>query len=55
MTDFELVDELSRIANVTVPQAIEDIRTAPVLHTRVCDRTEMEAVVKDILNIGTEQ
>ena len=55
MTDFELVDELSRIANVTVPQAIEDIRTAPVLHTRVCDRSEMEAVVKDILNIGTEQ
>lgn len=27
MTDFELVDELSRIANVAVPQAIEDIRT----------------------------
>ena len=51
MGDFELVDELSRIANVTVPQAIEDIRTAPVLHTRVCDRTEMEAVVKNILGI----
>ena len=28
MTDFELVDELSKIANVTVPQAIEDIRSA---------------------------
>lgn len=55
MTDFELVDELSRIANVTVPQAIEDIRTAPVLHTRVCDRTEMETVVKNILKIGSEQ
>ena len=32
MTDFELVDELSKISNVAVPQAIEDIRTAPVLH-----------------------
>lgn len=51
MTDFELVDELSRIANVAVPQAIEDIRTAPVLHDRVCDNTEMKAVVKDILGI----
>ena len=51
MTDFELVDELSRIANVAVPQAIEDIRTAPVLHDRVCDKTEMKAVVKDILGI----
>lgn len=51
MTDFELVDELSRISNVAVPQAIEDIRTAPVLHDRVCDKTEMKAVVKDILGI----
>ena len=51
MTDFELVDELSKIANVKVPQAIEDIRTAPVLHDRVCDKTEMKAVVKDILGI----
>lgn len=51
MTDFELVDELSRIANVAVPQAIEDIRTAHVLHDRVCDKTEMKAVVKDILGI----
>ena len=51
MTDFELVDELSRIANVAVPQAIEDIRTAPVLHDRVCDRTQMEETVKNILGV----
>ncbi len=51
MSDFELVDELSAIANVSVPQAIEDIRTAPVLHDRVCDRTEMKQTVKDILKI----
>ncbi len=51
MTDFELVDELSKIANVTVPQAIEDIRTAPVLHDTVCDKTEMKQTVKNILNI----
>ncbi len=51
MTDFELVDELSRIANVTVPQAIEDIRSAAVLHDTVCEVSEMEAVVKKFLNI----
>lgn len=51
MTDFELVDELSKIANVAVPKAIEEIRTAPVLHTRVCDRTQMKETVKDILNV----
>ena len=51
MTDFELVDELSKLANVTVPQAIEEIRTAPVLHDRICDRTEMLQTVKNILDI----
>jgi threonine synthase len=51
MSDFELVDELSKIANVTVPQAIEEIRTAPVLHDRICDRTEMLSMVKNILGI----
>ena len=51
MTDFELVDELSRIANVAVPQAIEDIRNAPVLHDRVCDSTQMEETVKNILGV----
>lgn len=50
-TDFELIDELNRLSGVKIPQAIEDIRTAPVLHDRVCDKSEMEATVKNILNI----
>ena len=51
MTDFELVDELSKIANVEVPQAIEDIRSAAILHDTVCEVDEMEATVKKFLNI----
>ncbi|MDE6318840.1 MAG: threonine synthase, partial [Lachnospiraceae bacterium] len=51
MGDFELVDELSKIGNVAVPNAIEEIRTAPVLHDNVCDKTEMKAVVKQFLGI----
>ncbi|MDE7274862.1 MAG: threonine synthase, partial [Lachnospiraceae bacterium] len=51
MGDFELVDELSRLANISVPRAIEEIRTAPVLHDTVCDREEMKAVVMKFLGI----
>lgn len=51
MDDFALVDELSRLANVKVPNAIEEIRTAPVLHDRVCDKEEMKAVVKEFLHM----
>ena len=51
MGDFELVDELSKLANVTVPKAIEEIRTAPVLHTTVCDKEDMKSVVMRFLDI----
>ena len=51
MSDFELVDELSKIANVTVPQAIEDIRSAEVLHKTECDVEDMPKTVKAFLNI----
>lgn len=50
-SDFALVDELSRLSGVKVPQAIEDIRTAPVLHDTVCETEDMCREVKKILGI----
>ena len=51
MTDFELVDELSKLANVGVPNAIDEIRTAPVLHDTVCDKDDMKSVVMKFLGM----
>ncbi|WP_346698161.1 threonine synthase [Catenibacillus scindens] len=51
MGDFELIDELSSISGVPVPKAVEEIRTAPVLHNTQCDVDEMEDTVKKWLNI----
>lgn len=51
MGDFELADELSKIANVNVPNAIEEIRTAPVLHDIQCDVDKMPDIVKEFLNM----
>ena len=51
MSDFELVDELSKLGNVAVPQAIEDIRSAAVLHDTVCEVEEMPEVVKKFLGV----
>ncbi|MCM1157304.1 MAG: threonine synthase [Bacteroidales bacterium] len=50
-SDFELVDELNQISGVKIPQAIEDIRSAAVLHNTVCDKSEMETVVRKILGL----
>jgi len=51
MSDFELVDELSKISGVIVPDAIEEIRIAPVLHNTVCEVDEMCSTIKEILEI----
>ena len=49
--DFALADELSSLSGVKLPQAVETIRTAPVLHDRVVDAPDMPEAVKDILGI----
>ena len=51
MSDFELVDELSRISGVKVPAAIEEIRTAPILHDTVVETSDMKNTVKKILGV----
>ena len=51
MSDFELIDELCKISNVAVPNAIEEIRTAPVLHKTECEKDEMKQAVKAFLNM----
>lgn len=51
MDDFALVDELSRIGNVQVPQAIEEIRTAPAVHDIQCDKSEMKQAVESFLSL----
>lgn len=51
MGDFELVDELSKLSNVPVPKAIEEIRTAPVVHDVQCDVDQMEETVRKFLKM----
>ena len=51
MDDFALADKLSEISGVKVPKAVEEIRTAPVLHDTVVDAPDMPATVKKILGI----
>ena len=51
MGDFELVDELSKIGKVAVPPAIEEIRTADILHNTVCEVEQMQDTVKSFLDI----
>ena len=49
--EFELVDEMVKISNTDEPNAVKEIRTAPVRHNNVCEVDSMEATVKNWLGI----
>ena len=51
MDDFALADALAKLSGTSVPKAVEEIRTAPVLHDCVVDAQDMPATVKKILGI----
>ena len=51
MGDFDLVDELSSLSRVAVPKAIEEIRSAPVVHDHVCEKDEMKQAVETFLGL----
>ena len=49
--EFDLIDELSRISQIEVPKAVEEIRSAEIRHTRECDSDRMKETVKEILGV----
>lgn len=49
--DFALADRLSELSGVKIPKAVEEIRHAKVLHTRVCDKDAMKKAVIEILGL----
>ena len=51
MEDFQLVNELSELAKIPVPQAIEEIRTAEIRHNTTAQVSQMAETVMEILGI----
>lgn len=51
MGEFELIDALAEISGVAEPNAVKEIRTAPVRHRTVCDVDAMEATVRQWLGM----
>ena len=51
LEEFDLIDSLEVISNVDIPNAVEEIRNADIIHTRECDADKMEETVKEILGV----
>ncbi len=52
MDDFALIDELSKVSGTKIPNAVEEIRSAAVLHDRVCETEKMQETVEEILGLA---
>ena len=46
-----MIDELCRISGVKIPKAVEEIRSAEILHNTVVDRDEMKQTVLEFLGL----
>lgn len=53
--ELELVEELGKISNTSMPNAIKEIKQAEILHTLECDVEDMEETVKQILKINEKK
>ena len=48
--DFDKADRLYELSKISIPKAVSEIRTAPILHKTICEVDEMEKTVKDFLS-----
>ena len=48
---FELVETLSKTANVAIPSAVSELKTAPVLHDNICEKDGMKDIIKQFLGM----
>jgi threonine synthase len=49
--DYEQALMLKKVSKTDIPNAVEEIRTAPILHKMVCETSKMQELVENILKI----
>ncbi|MCI8637637.1 MAG: threonine synthase [Coprococcus sp.] len=50
--EFKRIDKLRELSRMEIPKAVEQIRNAPILHTRECGIQKMKETVKEILGVS---
>lgn len=48
--EFQIIDHLAGVSGIAIPQAVEEIRTAPVRHNTECDADQMKEAVINFLD-----
>lgn len=51
-TDFEIIEDLSKKTNLTVPKSIRDLKDKKIIHKNKCEVDQIEEQIKKFLQIG---
>jgi threonine synthase len=51
MDEFSLMEVISEISGLKVPEAVKGLERREILHNTVCSKTQMKDVVSNILGI----
>lgn len=51
LDDFQLLAKLASYTNLNIPKKLENIYSKEILHKKVCDKEEMNIVIKEILKL----
>ena len=50
-SEFELLNVLSDKCKITIPEGLRDLDKKPVMHNKICDKSNMKDIVKEILKV----
>lgn len=51
LDSFEIIDYLNKVSNVDIPNSIEKLRSAEILHKTICKKDEFEIEIKKFLKV----
>ncbi|OPZ94243.1 MAG: Threonine synthase [Firmicutes bacterium ADurb.Bin419] len=50
-SEFELLDDLAEKCGLKIPEGLKDLDKKPVRHNKICGKSDMKNIVKEILNV----
>lgn len=50
--EFSIMEELEERSNMSAPKSIKDLKDKSIIHNNICDKENMESMVKQFLKVG---
>ncbi len=51
LSDFRLIDKLSNISDIEIPEPIKQLENKRIVHSSICKKNKMKSMINNILNV----